>query len=170
MTSSSRETAWVNGHDVSSDQIHFYAEGTAIDYRTMPSAPWYSLQMRREFFQSLAISLSGQEVEIPLRDCINRTIPREKAAELKTELDAIIVLSQQDFSPNLSVPAQLVEFRILEKLLAALSEASLYKVRKEKRVLRQRYLVDRIETLLDAQQTGPFRISHLMDKTGLQER
>lgn len=54
----------INGFTVQRSDLQIYGEGTQLEYRSVPNAPWYALQVRREELQHRALTTRLRELDI----------------------------------------------------------------------------------------------------------
>jgi AraC-like DNA-binding protein len=82
MTDSPWRRPWINGIEVNHHQVQFYSEGCPIDYRCSINAPWFLLQVRRDYLQRTAIATFGRELEIPTHWMLNTDVPCQSGRAL----------------------------------------------------------------------------------------
>lgn len=87
MTDSPWKRPWINGIEVDAQQVQFYAEGCPIDYKCSINAPWFLLQIRRDYLQKIALRFFGRELVLPKCWMLNSDAPPALCRELLESVD-----------------------------------------------------------------------------------
>lgn len=161
---------WVNGFQTRYDHLQIYAEKANIDYRNVPDVPWYAAQIRREWLQSAALQLIGQELTIPQHGYINMRLPQTTADSLRNILDAAFDYQLPSTGQAAASATQWFETRIVQTIIMAMSQTSSLADAEVRKAENSRQLVETIEKFLNEGQPEAFRLEQLTEETGTGER
>jgi hypothetical protein len=143
-----QERGWVNGWELRHNQLQVYAEGLSLDYRTASYAPWYTIQVKREWLQEESVKSVGRELKLPHQGCSNLEVRHSSALALQIELDRLLTVAGVPSRTQQTKAAAEAEGRLIETLIISLSKATPEEMAHSRVVQRKRQFVERMERFL----------------------
>lgn len=164
------EPAWVNGYEVKNNHIQIYAEDTPIDFRSSPTAPWYALQVRREFLQQHVLTHSNAELDLPLSGSINLCVSEDCASSLRRMLTSIVEFGNELNRVELATIAKPLELELFTCVETTIRSATRVGDRNATREYARHSLIRLVENLLANRLGEPFRMNNLVSEVDASER